>query len=80
MFSTMFIYSPGIGVSSYCPRLWSSCGDMGDASGQDCFVVVLCTRCVCLGGTGVAFTDLAQILCSYGNNNFIIVIWYITNC
>ena len=43
-------------MSFCCPRLWSSCGDMGDAAGEDCFVLVLYTSCVCLGGTGIVFT------------------------
>ena len=53
---SLCLYSPGIGVSSFCPRLWSSCGDTGQASGKNCFVLVPCTCCVCLGGTGIAFT------------------------
>ena len=33
----------------FCLRLWSSCGDIGEASFKDCFVLVPCTGCVCLG-------------------------------
>ena len=76
------LYSPGIGVSSICPRLQSSCGDMGEASGKDCFVLAPCTSFVCLSGTGIAFTPSfrPKFLCSCGDNNCSIVIWYITNC
>ena len=54
---SLCLYSPGIGLSSYCPRLWSSFTDIGKASGKDCFVLVPCTGCVCLGGKVVAFTS-----------------------
>ena len=53
---SLCLYSQGIGMSSFCLRLWSFCGDMGKASAKDFFVP--CTGCMCLCGTGIAFTPL----------------------
>ena len=73
----LYLYSPGIGVSSLCP-----CGKMGEASGKDRFVLVPCTGCVCLGGTYVAFTPSfrPRSCATVAITIFITVIWYITNC